>query len=46
MPILSKGFISTKLFYPHNYEKYTVITLILPYEETETGYVTCPRTHR
>lgn len=43
--ILSKGFISIKLFNPHKYEKYTIMTLILPNEETEAGYVTCPRTY-
>ena len=42
--ILSKGFISIKLFNYQNYEKYT-ITLILPDEEPGTGYVIYPRTH-
>lgn len=32
------------MFSPHNYENYTIIILILLDEETETGYVTCPRT--
>lgn len=42
--IMPKGFISTKLFSSHNYEKYTIIILILLDKETEVGYITCPRT--
>ena len=41
---MPKGFISTKLFSSHNYEKYTIIILILLDKETEVGYITCPRT--
>lgn len=40
----TKGFISIKLFNSHSYKKYTIITLVLSDEETETGYVIGPRT--